>query len=143
MVPYHGQLRARLLARFHVQIEVSFREGEIKTPAEVPVTGKVVRVFRGAIRVGDEITFSVHVMRPGDQDRMWCGPSFLEYETFMHASHIEAFLNGNPPNCELALDEYVVLENPTARPQLSSSRAEYLMELAKWELDGFRRRILP
>ena len=136
MVPYIGQLRARLLARFHVQIEVTFRDGEIETPAALPIKGTVVRVFRGvgAIGVGDEVAFSVEVARP--EDDIPCGPSFMLYENFMRASHMEAFLNGNPPDCELALDECIALDNPTPRPQLRSSRAEYFTELVKWELDG-------
>jgi hypothetical protein len=137
-VPYIGQLKARLEARFHVQIEITFREADFATPAEVPITGRVVSVFRGAISVGDEITFSVHVTRPEDDwDMRLIGPTYMLYETFMRASYIEAFLNGDPPICELALDEYVVLDNPTPLPQLRSSRVEYLAELAKWKLGYF------
>src|SRR5688500_5709967 len=97
-VPYIGHLRARVRARFHVQIEVTSRESNIETAAAVPITGRVVRVFRGAISVGDEITFSVHVMRTGDDiwlrpSLMMIGPSFMPYETFIRTSHMEAFLN--------------------------------------------------
>lgn len=133
-VPYIGHLGARLRARFHVQLQVTYREAEFQTPAPVPVRGCVVRVFRGggAIRVGDEITFSVHVSRRGDD--IWTGPSFMLYETFMRASHMEVFLNGSPPHCEVALDECIALDHPTRRPQMKASRVEYFIEWVKWRL---------
>jgi len=132
-VPYVGLLAARLRARFHVQVRVTHREPEFRTPAAVPVKGCVVRVFRGgaALSVGDEIGFSVHVYRSGDD--IWTGPSFMLYESFMSRNHMEVFLNGNPPHCEVALDECIALDHPTRKPRLRASRLEYFIELLKWK----------
>ena len=132
-VPYLGHLAARLRARFHVQVQVTHLEAVSQTPAAVPVKGRVVRVFRsgGTLRVGEEVMFSVHVCRPGDN--IWPGPSFMLYETFMRANHMEVFLNGHPPRCEVALDECIALDRPTRRPRLRASRLAYLVELVKWK----------
>jgi hypothetical protein len=132
-VPYHSHLGARLRARFHVQVQITDREAEPGTPAAVPVKGRVVRVFRsdGALNVGDEVLFSVHVRRKGDD--IWPGPSFMLYETFANANHMELFLDGNPPQCEVLLDECIALDGPTRRPRLRASRLEYLIELVRWK----------
>ena len=132
-VPHIGHLAARLRARFHAQVQVEHKGANLKTPAAVPVKGRVVRVFRsgGALKVGDEVEFSVHVFRPGDD--FWPGPTFMTYETFMQATHMEVYLNGNPPRCEVSLDECVTIEAPSRRPQLKSSRFAYVVELVKWK----------
>jgi hypothetical protein len=132
-VPHIGHLAARLRARFHAQVQVQHTSANPKTPGAVPVKGRVVRVFRsgGALKVGDEVEFSVHVCRRGDD--FWEGPSFMPYETFMEATYMEVYLNGNPPRCEVALDEHVTIETPTRRPQLKSSRFAYVVESLKWK----------
>jgi hypothetical protein len=132
-VPYLGHLAARLQSRFHAQVQVTHPDAVFQTPAAVPVKGRVVRVFRnsGTLRVGDEVTFSVHVCRPGDV--IWPGPSFMLYETFMRANHMEVFLNGQPPRCEVARDECIALDRPTRIPQLRASWLAYLVELVKWK----------
>ena len=81
-VPHIGHLAARLRARCHAQVQVEHTSANPKTPAAVPVKGRVVRVFRsgGALKIGDEVEFSVHVCRPGDD--IWPGPTFMRYETF-------------------------------------------------------------
>jgi hypothetical protein len=133
-VPYVGHLAARLKARFHVQVEFSHMSVNLSTPATVPIKGRVVRVFRrwGTLRVGDEVMFSVHVCRSGDD--IWPGPDFMLYEDFIQTNYLEVYLNGNPPKCEVALDECVAIDRPTHRPQLRSSLLAYLVELVKWKL---------
>ena len=132
-VPHIGRLAARLRARFHAQVQVEHKAGTHQTPGAVPVKGRVVRVFRsgGALKVGDEVQFSVHVYRPGDD--IWEGPAFMRYDTFMQAKYMEVYLNGNPPQCEVALDECVTIEAPSRRPQVKSSRVAYGIELVKWK----------
>jgi hypothetical protein len=65
--PLEFHLKARREARFHVQVEVEKIPTEFVTPAEVPVGGRVVRVFRSDenLKVGDRVTFSVRVSRRG------------------------------------------------------------------------------
>jgi hypothetical protein len=83
--------------------------------------------------VGDEVTFSVHVYRPGDD--IWPGPRFMLYEDFIRLDHLEAFLNGKPPEGKLALDEFVAIDSPTRqpRPRLRASWPAYWVEFIKWK----------
>jgi hypothetical protein len=37
----------------------------------------------------------------------------------MQACHIEAYLHGNPPNCELAAYEFELISAPTDQPSMS------------------------
>src|SRR5260370_23217472 len=129
-IPYIGHLAARLGARFHVQLEVT-PSTVLQTPALVPLNGRVVRVFRsdGTLSVGDQVCFSVHVARQGDD--IWTGPSFMSYEAFVCANHVEAFLNGDPPECEAAADECIALDRATRRPRLKASRLAYIVELLR------------
>jgi hypothetical protein len=131
-VPYIGHLRARLRARFHVQVRVSPPPTEFRTPAVVPVGGRVVRVFRGggAVRVGDEVRFAVPVCRQGDP--IWPGYEFAWYDDFMRTTHLEVYLDGEPPACEVALDEWVAINGPSYVPRLRASRLIYLVQLIRW-----------
>jgi hypothetical protein len=132
-VPYIGHLRARLRARFHVQAQVSHSGAEFRTPAAIPVKGRIVRVFRsgGALRVGDEVMFSVNVCRPNDE--IPPGPAFMPYETFIRATHMEVYLNGEPPMCEVALDERVAIDGLSRAPWLRASWFAYVVELIRWK----------
>ena len=133
-VPYFGRLAARLGARFHVQVELVKPHAEFQTPAAQPVEGRVVRVFRGKGRLllGQQVTFAVHVCRRGD--RIWPGTSFMSYEDFVRARYMEVFLNGAPPGCVVALDEVSIVDRPSRRPQLRSSRVAYYLALLRWKL---------
>ena len=130
-VAYVGELRSRLSARFHVQIELTRAPSGFQTPAAVYVDGRVVRLFRGdsSLSIGDKLTFEVNVCRRGD--RLPLGPSFMLYDTFLAARYLEAFLNGSPPHCHLALDQCVALSDPTRRPHLRSSRVAYMVEMLR------------
>ena len=133
-VPYLGHLAARRGARFHAQVELVKPQAELQTPAALPVEGRVVRVFRGkgGLSLGQQVTFSVHVCRRGDN--IWPGPKFMRYEDFTGARYMEVFLNGAPPGCEVALDEVSIVERPSRRPQLRASRVAYYVALLRWKL---------
>jgi hypothetical protein len=93
---------ARLRARYHVQVEVAHAT-IAQTPARVPVTGRVRRIFRtdGRLGLGDEVHFSVAVCRPGD-----CiapgGDRWMYLWLFERTTYVEAFLDGTPPECQVA-----------------------------------------
>lgn len=131
-VPWFGHLRARLDARLHVQVRLAGLPNVVVTPALVPVAGHVVRVFRGepTVRVGDAVQFPLPVHRPGDE--IWPGPSFMRYDDLMQATHLEAYLNGDPPACELALDECIIIDGPTYFARLRASRLSYLAARLWW-----------
>ena len=46
-MPYVAHLHARVRARFHVQVELTGVPSDFQTPAKIPVSGLIVRVFRG------------------------------------------------------------------------------------------------
>jgi hypothetical protein len=133
-VPYIGHLEARLRARFHVQVQVSYSGAEPRTRAAVPVQGHVVRVFRsgGALHVGDEVRFSVNVRPSGE--RIMPGLTFMPYDTFIRANYMEVYLDGSPPECEVPLDECVVIDAPTRSPQLRASWFVYWIVRARIRL---------
>lgn len=128
-VPWTGRVRARLAARLHVQIRLATIPAVERTPTSVPIVGHVVRVFRGgpAVRVGDEVRFPLFVGRWDDEPMPGLTP--MSYESLVKATHLEAYLNGSPPACELALNECIVIDGPTLLARLRASRLEYLLAL--------------
>jgi hypothetical protein len=109
--------QARLEARYHVQVELAATPPVEKTPAHVPVVGRVRRIFRGddALRLADEVRFAVAVCRPGDL--IPCGGDFWMYlPQFEGASLMEVFLNGTPPECRVASSQISVIEALTDTP---------------------------
>jgi hypothetical protein len=52
----------------------------------------------------------------------------------MVASHIEAYLTGNPPLCRLAAYEFTLLSAPTNEPVMSVQQLERLM----WDTPHFQ-----
>jgi hypothetical protein len=141
-VPYICHLAARLHARFHVQVELIRSGAAPQTPAAIPTKARVVRVFRGngAINVGDEIMFSVHVA--GRNGEVWEDFCFLPYETYIQATYMEVFLNGEPPRCEVAQDECIPLVSSTRTPRLRSSRIAYMVEYLRWNRYSLKRWIV-
>ena len=133
-VPWFGHLRARLVAPFHVQVRLTPPPTVVRTPACISVAGHVVRVFRGRalLRVGDEVRFSLHVCRPGDERSL--GVSYMQCDTLLRATHLEVYLNGAPPDCELVLGECIVIGGPTCFARLRASRLSYLMARLWWHL---------
>ena len=85
---------ARLRARYHVQVELA-HAAVATTPAHVPVTGRVRRIFRrdDSLRLGDEVHFSVAVCRPGDRLAPG-GDRWMDLWLFERATYMEAYLTG-------------------------------------------------
>src|SRR5262249_8042018 len=82
--------------------------------AHVPVTGRVRRIFRGDARLGlgDEIHFTVAVLRPGDQPAAG-GHSWLNLRDFEAAKCMEVFPNGTPRECAVADLRSLVIASPS------------------------------
>jgi len=117
MLPHYRYEAARHDARFHVQLRIE-GVGEVdRTPSFVEVRGVVVKVFRGAdaLAEGDRMAVPVPVTRPGDE--LPCGGVIWKPLDALRASAvIEAFLNGSPPACELALSQCALLAECTETP---------------------------
>jgi hypothetical protein len=117
--------QARHEARFHLQVAVRAVEPNVRTPGDAAVETEVVRVFRGgdAIGVGDTVRFVVSVLSPRN---MWDevpvgGTIWTDYAALTRASHIEVFLNGDPPECEVALWQLEIIPAATTQPTLRGS----------------------
>src|SRR4051812_24056601 len=92
-----GRIKWRMTAPYHVQLHLDEKAEPLKIPSEFRVRGSVVHIFRsdGRLGPGDCVAFSIWVCRPGDEPT---GLAFIYYEPLMRATHIEAYLHGNPPN---------------------------------------------
>jgi hypothetical protein len=121
------RLKARREAQFHVQVELESIPSNILTPSEVSLLGRVIRIFRSDGRLGlrDEVAFTIRVCKTGDEIRP--GSSYLLYDELIGATHIEVYLNGNPPHCEIPIDEFMILEAPSAEPRMAVSELEELI----------------
>jgi hypothetical protein len=109
---------ARIDSRYHVQVKL-LRMVIGQTPSEVPLHGIVVRVFRGGenLNVGSEIQFSVDVISNKDEPRF--GDEVWQVkESIEKAKYMEAFLDGNPPQCKVAAWQSFIINAPSDTPQI-------------------------
>jgi hypothetical protein len=131
---------ARLRARYHVQIELAHATvGE--TPAHVPVIGRVRRIFRGddCLRLGDEVHFSVAVCRPGD-DLAPGGHQWMYVRHLERATYMEAFLDGTPPECQVARSQCFVIPALSNAPwKLVPTEEEVAVAWAAFRGQNLRR----
>ena len=117
MLPLARYNLARHEARFHVQIRYDRVHAVPPGPSFVQLNATVVRVFRGedALKSGDPVTFRMPITWPGDE--LPCGgviwKSYFDVEAGQFA---EAFLDGEPPNCALALWQIQIVDAPTDSP---------------------------
>jgi hypothetical protein len=112
----YDRVAARRNARFHVQIKLT---GLPEIPPEHPVQlrGDVARVFRGAdtLKPGDPISFTVWVCSRGLEPT---GPPFVMHDALLRFGILEAFLDGEPPDCELVGYEFEVVADFSEHPVL-------------------------
>ena len=123
MISLEGRLQWRKVAPFHLQIEVEKLHAEIRVPGTIEIPGRVVRVFRtnGRLALGDHVAFMLWVCRPGEEPT---GPAYVYYDDFIHANHMEVYLHGSPPKCELAAYEFSILDGASDEPTMSAAQLE-------------------
>jgi hypothetical protein len=126
MIPLQGRLESRRTAPFHVQLELEKTQKIRRVPDDVRIQGRSIRVFRtdGRLAVGDRVEFTLWVCRPGDEPT---GPAYIDYDDFVAASYMEAYLYGDPPACELAAYEFAVIAGPSEAPTLTQHELEALL----------------
>src|SRR4029077_11069453 len=92
-----GRIKGRMTAPYHVQLQLDQKVQPFKVPSTILVQGKVVRAFTsdGRLGCGDRVGFKIWIVQPGNEPP---GPFFVYFEPFMQASHVEVYLDGNPPN---------------------------------------------
>lgn len=137
-IALEGRIEWRMTAPYHVQIHLDHTAQPLKVPGTVSLQGEVVRVFRsdGRLKCGDRVGFEIWVCQPGDEPT---GPAFVYYEHFVQASHVEVYLHGKPPNCELAAYEFALISAPTDEASMTIAQ---LQELAHASIGTQRHHVL-
>ena len=125
-IPIQGQLFARQTAPFHVQLELAKSQDMSIQSDEVRVQGRVVRVFRtdGRLARGDQVAFRLWVCLEGREPT---GPAYIYYDDFVRMAYVEAYLDGDPPECRLAAYEFRPISTPTEEPMLTADDLEKLL----------------
>jgi hypothetical protein len=137
MLPPFEYKKARILARFHVQVELDSVPDIALTPGEVRVGGRVNRVFRGDpdLRCCDPVEFAVSVYRQQD-DLPVGGICWTNFDALRGARFMEVYLTGKPPNCSVARWQSKIIEKPCDTPALPCTPADSLDELVGVLADG-------
>ena len=119
VLPASHYRQARHDAAFHVQVELTEVPSTADTPGEISVCAKVVQIFRARkpLHPGDALKFGVAVNRPGD-DIPVGGTFWVDYDSLASHRFMEVFLNGDPPDCTVALWQYQLLDSPSAKPKI-------------------------
>jgi hypothetical protein len=130
MAHYPWHLKGRIMARYHVQVELIEKAIVSRTPVHASIFGKVMRVFRGDDRlcVGSDVRFSIAVAKIED-DRPFGGEPWMLFTKFQIAKYMEAFLEGTPPVCEVCLGQVAVIWKLTDSPSMRMPSAEELENL--------------
>jgi hypothetical protein len=126
----------RRMSPFHVQVELVTAREPLLGPRRVQ--GRVVQVFRGDGRVvsGDQIDFRLWVCEPGKEPT---GECYVYRNDFIRARYVEAYLHGNPPGCEIAGNEFTLIDSPSETSYLTVGDLEELVaRLAKAEAGPLR-----
>lgn len=121
MLPPQTYEKARENARFHLQIELDPICKKVEEDCEnFPRTGKIVLVFRGqrVCQVGDSVKFDVDVLN--SLEVPCSGILWLDYSDLLCNRYMEAYLNGKPPKCSVAMYQYKLIEAPSEYPIFSS-----------------------
>lgn len=138
-------LLARHEARYHVVVEVLSATLIKRTPGPMRIEGRVVEVYRsdGTLKPGDPVHFVESVHRPGDE--IPAGGTIWKSEAeVLSARFIEAFLDGEPPACAVALWQSEVIPELTGvarmrgRYPLVAVRERMLQTLAERDATGRR-----
>ena len=113
----YDRIAARRNAPFHVQVELT----DLPTdPPEnyVRIGGAVVRVFRsdGTLNFGDSVSFEVWVCSRGKEPT---GPRYVYHQDLVGMGHVEAYLDGKPPDCGFVGYEYTLVPGPSEQPTLT------------------------
>ena len=130
-IALEGRLMWRRTAPFHLQLKLEgVPDDRKKIRGPTQIHGRTVRVFRSDSRlaIGDRVEFPLWVCEKGDEPT---GPAFIYSEELAKALYMEAYLQGDPPNCQLAAYEFSVIGAPCDKPLLTPEQLEDYRPL--WE----------
>ncbi len=119
VLPDSHYRQARRNAAFHVQVELIELPTSTDTPCTITVSARVVQVFRAlkSIDPGDMVRFGVAVNRR-DDDIPAGGTIWIDYENLSSARFMEVFLDGDPPDCQVALWNCQLIDSPSRKPKM-------------------------
>jgi hypothetical protein len=128
LIGLKGRLAARRNAPIHVHLELVKFSARPRMPSEVQIEGMVVRVFRGDASLQPELLYCFpHGSARGETS---LPAAYVYYKDLVAASHMEVYLYGTPPHCNIAVYEYVLLNGPSLDARMSVEELEDLMELS-------------
>jgi hypothetical protein len=109
--------KARKRASLHLQIEIDPIDQNIAAGENFPVTGKIVRIFRGnrKCRLGQFINFNVAVLFDSSKE-CTSGIIWLHYSDLVTKKYMEVYLDGKTPNFSVALCQNELIDLPTEHP---------------------------
>ena len=108
---------ARRSAPNHVQIEIEDVDSPSGGMGACSVEGKVVKVFRGDLAPGAELTFDVACY---DYGAIPSGPTlWTDYDALSEAKYLEAFMSADPQP-RIALDQVEIVIAPRDTPYCDS-----------------------
>ena len=113
-------LEARRSAQHHVQVEITAISLPSELPGSATIRARVGTVFRSTagLSADDSLEFGVSVTRSMD-DVPTGAVCWTLAEVLAEGRWLEAFLNGSPPNCEVAAWQSEPIGGPTSRPTMS------------------------
>lgn len=121
MLPAETYIQARQKARYHVQVQLDHVVLPAKMPGEAVVQAEVIQVFHadGGMRCGEKIEFRLcvaayHEAIPPDDGIWW-----LPVDAIQKGACLEAFLNGLPPKCDVAMWQVTILDGAPSPPWMS------------------------
>lgn len=120
------RLQARRDARFHVQLEIDAVGDPPRDAGPVTIRGHVIRVFRGEGRLPSGSPLEVGVLACRGDVHVPPGLAYLSYDALVQARYIEAFLDGEPPHCSVALDECQLVDAPSEVPVMTVAELELI-----------------
>ena len=118
--------QARKNALLHLQIELDPIDRQIEErELNFPITGKIVRIFRGnqICQLEEFINFDVAVCSP-DAPVLMSGIWWLKYSDLLDRKYLEVYLDGKPPNFSVALWQNESIDAPTEQPVMLPTLSE-------------------
>jgi hypothetical protein len=137
MIPPEGRIHWRKTAPFHLQLELDQPAIQLELAKEYQhwhgarIECRVARLFRSDNRlaVGDPVSFRIYVCEPGSEPT---GPAYIYKQDLLQTTHLEAYLYGEPPDCQLAAYEFEILKGgPTDKPILTIDQLKKMY--SHWE----------
>ena len=119
--------KAKQKALLHLQIELDPIDRQIEErDLNFPITGKIVRIFRGSriCRLEQFISFDVAVC-DRDASVRPSGILWLNYSNLVSNKYLEVYLDGKLPNFSVALFQNQSIKAPTEHPVIPSPRRKW------------------